>query len=151
MLNHCDILSEAREQLQGDVGRTIDSHPPAKSGRWIGVQNLKYIAILLAEPKFYCLDFHKTGPLKAYQAKRWREQWRRLHKAGALCSCIWIKCSRWAILWILDPDHGIGKLHMMKMLWSEKVAATTKPPDISMKEGPGSLRRKSAGKSSVHV
>lgn len=31
---------------------------------------------------------------------------------------------------------------MMKMLWSEKVAATTKPPDISMKEGPGSLRRK---------
>ena len=40
---------------------------------------------------------------------------------------------------------------MMKMLWSEKVAATTKPPDISMKEGPGSLRRKSAGKSSVHA
>ena len=40
---------------------------------------------------------------------------------------------------------------MMKMLWSEKVAAATKPPDISMKEGPGSLRRKSAGKSSVHA
>ena len=40
---------------------------------------------------------------------------------------------------------GLENYDMMKMLWSEKVAATTKPPDISMK---GRKKKRRSWKSS---